>query len=443
MKRFILEQSSEELYTSHSGLALVGACVNRYSDLGRRAGRQSRGTEQISDINILRSYLGLLSMGKSDFQAVTAMQGDDYFKHALAINRLPSAETLRQRLDAAATSGLIPQVFRATHTMLKQLGVKVSGCGNGLVPLDVDVFPQDNSNTSKEGVSRTYKDFDGYAPIAAYLGLEGWCLEVELRPGSQHAQHGFGPFLRRALKAARSLTDQECLARLDSAHDAEENRKLLATTEKVRFIIKWNPRGSSVLSWHERVLGEGTISMPRPGKRVGLMVIDEPMEIEGVSYPCRRIVRVTERTSDRNGQMLLMPQITLEGWWTNLDMAPEEVISLYRDHATSEQFHSEFKTDLDLERLPSGKFATNALVMALGCLTYNILRAIGQMGLLGEFSPIRHAAKRRRIRTVMQELIYLAGRLLSRGRRLIVRFSRHCPGFAAFEEVYGQLVPAR
>lgn len=386
MKRLILEQSSEEFYTSHSGLALVGACVNRYSDLGRRAGRQSRGTEQISDIDILRSYLGLLSMGKSDFQAVTAMQGDDYFKHALAINRLPSAETLRQRLDAAATSGLIPQVFRATHTMLKQLGVKVSGCGNGLVPLDVDVFPQDNSNTSKEGVSRTYKDFDGYAPIAAYLGLEGWCLEVELRPGSQHAQHGFGPFLRRALKAARSLTDQECLARLDSAHDAEENRKLLATTEKVRFIIKWNPRGSSVLSWHERVLGEGTISMPRPGKRVGLMVIDEPMEIEGVSYPCRRIVRVTERTSDRNGQMLLMPQITLEGWWTNLDMAPEEVISLYRDHATSEQFHSEFKTDLDLERLPSGKFATNALVMALGCLTYNILRAIGQMGLLGEFS---------------------------------------------------------
>ena len=124
MKRLILEQSSEEFYTSHSGLALIGACINRYSDLSRRAGRQSRGTEQISDI--MRSYLGLLSLGKSDFQA---------------INRLPSAESLRQRLDAAATSGLIPQVFRATHTMLKQLGVKVSGCAQGLVPLDVDVFP--------------------------------------------------------------------------------------------------------------------------------------------------------------------------------------------------------------------------------------------------------------------------------------------------------------
>ena len=106
MKRLILEQSSGEFYTSHSGLALVGACINRYSGLGRRASRQSRGTGQISDIDILRSYLGLLALGKSDFQAITAMQGDDCFRQALAINRLPSAESLRGCLDAAGASGL-------------------------------------------------------------------------------------------------------------------------------------------------------------------------------------------------------------------------------------------------------------------------------------------------------------------------------------------------
>ncbi len=71
---------------------------------------------------------------------------------------------------------------------------------------------------------------------------------------------------------------------------------------------------------------------------------------------------MTERTIDRNGQFLLAPEFTLEGWWTDLAMEPEDVIELYRQHATSEQFHSEFKTDLDLERLPSGKFATNALM---------------------------------------------------------------------------------
>ena len=442
MKRLFLEQSNDEFYTSHSGLALVGACINRYSDLGRQVSRLAGSSGQIAKIDILRSYLGLLSLGKSDFQAITGMRDDEYFKQALGIGRLPSAERLRQRLDEGAAAGLVPLVVRSSRTMLKQLGVKVSGYPNGLVPLDVDVFPQDNSNTRKEGVSPTYKNFDGYAPIAAYLGMEGWCLEVELRPGSQHGQAGFVVFIQRVIKAAHVLIEQEIVVRLDAAHDAEETRQVLAAAENVRFLIKWNPRKSNVRSWRDRVFNEGTVTTPRSGKRVGLLVVDEPMQVNGSVYPCKRIVRVIERTTDRHGQLLLTPDVTLEGWWTDLDMDPEQVIALYRDHATSEQFHSEFKTDLDLERLPSGKFATNALVMALGTFAYNILRAIGQMGLLGQFAPIRHPAKRRRIRTVIQELIYLAARLISTGRRLILRFSRHCPVFAAFQGIYEQLVPA-
>ena len=63
---------------------------------------------------------------------------------------------------------------------------------------------------------------------------------------------------------------------------------------------------------------------------------------------------------------------------------------------TSEEYHSEFKTDLDIERLPSGKFATNALILACAQLAYNILRWIGQNGLLGPDAPPRHRAKRRK-----------------------------------------------
>ena len=55
-----------------------------------------------------------------------------------------------------------------------------------------------------------------------------------------------------------------------------------------------------------------------------------------------------------------------------------DVIELYKDHATHEQFHSEFKTDMDLERLPSGKFDTNFLVCAMAAVAMNILRLIGQ-----------------------------------------------------------------
>ena len=44
----------------------------------------------------------------------------------------------------------------------------------------------------------------------------------------------------------------------------------------------------------------------------------------------------------------------------------------------SEQYHSEIKTDMDVERLPSGKFESNKLALELTVIAYNILRIIGQ-----------------------------------------------------------------
>lgn len=42
----------------------------------------------------------------------------------------------------------------------------------------------------------------------------------------------------------------------------------------------------------------------------------------------------------------------------------EEILPCYPDHETMEQYHAEHKTDLDLERLSSGKFAINSLTQA-------------------------------------------------------------------------------
>ena len=57
---------------------------------------------------------------------------------------------------------------------------------------------------------------------------------------------------------------------------------------------------------------------------------------------------------------------------------------------------------MDLKRLPSGKFDTNFLVCALAAVAMNVLRLIGQSALIGDDAPLRHAAKRRRMKTVMQ-----------------------------------------
>jgi len=441
LKRFIIEQSGKEFYTSHSGLALIGLSVNRYSALpaaARKAFPVTKGTNGIGIDDILRSYLGMLSLGQTDYEAVTNKKNDDYFKHSLGINRVPSAETLRQRFDELSEK-LLPLVDTSSTEFLKNSKALLTPLKTGHVPLDCDVFPMDNSQTKKEGVSRTYKGTDGYAPVAAYFGQEGWCLELELREGKQHSQCNFIPFLDRVMAKARTLTSRKILVRLDSAHDALETRVNLAGRKKVSYIIKWNPRKEDLNQWAKRIFAEGKVEEPRPGKKVGVLRVHLQQQHKGKTYQFMRIMRAVERSVDKKGQMLIIPEVEVEAWWTTLHLPDEKVIALYNDHATSEQFHSEIKSDMDMERLPSGNFATNALILALTCLAYNILRFIGQLGLTGEKSPVRHPAKRRRIRTVMQELMYLAARLINSGRRLKIVFSRYCPGFEAFKIVYDRL----
>jgi hypothetical protein len=147
-------------------------------------------------------------------------------------------------------------------------------------------------------------------------------------------------------------------------------------------------------------------------------------------------VRVTERTIDKKGQQLLIPDIELEGWWTSLAVHESEVIELYKDHGTHEQFHSEIKTDLDLERLPSGKFATNNAILHLGMFVYNCLRLLGQLGLTGEISPVRHPAKRRRLKTVLQEIMFRAAQFIDHARKLVLDFGR---GWAEHVKVFADL----
>lgn len=442
MRRFIIEQSESD-FTSHAGLGLVGMALNRHSGLPSSVDREVALRHGIAHSDVLRAYIGLLCLGKSDYEAVDNVRDDEFFAEALGIETVPSAVTVRQRLDEHAAS-FLPQVTEASVDFLVSVGAEPSALETGHVPLDADVTPMDNSKTRKEGVSRTYKGCDGYAPMAAYLGQEGYCLEFELREGKQHCQRDTPALLERVLGRARRLSQAPLLLRLDGGNDALDNVDVVLDHNEgdavgVDFIIKWNPRKENPQQWLAYAEEHACFTEPRPGKQVAVFDLEVTRERKGYEYKIRRVMRVVERTIDRKGQALLVPQITIEGWWTSLDLAPEKVIALYADHGTSEQYHSEFKTDLDIERLPSGKFATNALVLSCSALAYNILRWLGQRGLTGSGGPIRHPAKRRRIRTVMQELMYLAARMIESGRRLKLSFARQCKAVTVFGDLYDRL----
>ena len=444
MKLFTIEQSDTEFYSSHSGLALVGLALNRFTTLAPSLAAAAPTDDSISHADVIRSYCGILAQAKSDFVAVEQNRCDDFFREALGVANVPSEGTMRQRMDEHAGQ-FLPVVSWASIEFLQKVKAPLTALSTGHIPLDIDGFVMDNSGSQKENVQTTYTKVSGYLALPAYLGLEGWQVNQHLLPGSQHPQKEFIPYIRETLARVRQFCAQKLLLRADSAHDAAANLFELSRHRKVDYLIKWNPRRQESGAWTRHAFEKGKVSSPRPGKRVALFSVKEKQtftDADGIerTITLRRVMRVIERTIDKKGERLLVPDIEIEGWWTSLKLPEEQIIELYKGHAVCEQYHSEIKTDMDLERLPSGKFATNQLVVACGALVYNILRFIGQVALVSNHGIIRHEAKRRRIKTVIQEMIYFAGRLIASGRRLKLRFSRHVTAHATvYAGIYERL----
>ena len=208
--------------------------------------------------------------------------------------------------------------------------------------------------------------------------------------------------------------------------------------------IKRNLRRESPEEWLTMVKAHGEGEAVRVGKTVyrGSTTISRLLTLHGqtVEREIRCIFEVTERAITAEGQMLLLPQVEVDTYWASLPDPPAAIIEQYHQHGTSEQYHSELKSDMDLERLPSGKFATNQLVLHCAMVAYNILRMIGQMANdTGDF-PFHKRAFRRRIKTVIQNLIYLAARLVRHARGYKLAFGRWSPWFPAFARTYQQLL---
>lgn len=450
--KFLLKQSEEEL-TTYSGMALVGALLAKTNLYNRLTKTKLNGViaPDFSHGDIAVSYIGLLCQGKNDFDSIEEFRRDTFFRKALRIYRSPSSPTLRQRLDVGATHPDWRDIIaEESVSLLKTVKAPLTPIcitrendegkqeKHSYIPIDCDVSPFDNSKSKKEGVSRTYKNFDGYAPMFAYIGLEGYALHTELRNGSDHCQKGTPEFLQKALGYAKQMTNAPTLVRMDSGNDSGDNLAIFLREEtKTDFIVKRNPRREGCERWIQLARTEGICENPRPGKKVywGVTTL---MKKE-VEQPIRVVYCVTERSISKTGQVLLIPEIEVESYWTSLSDSPKIIADLYHQHGTSEQFHSEIKTDMGLERFPSGKFATNALVLQLTMLAYNVLRIIGQRLAEQEHSPLKKKAFRRRIKTVIQSLITFASRLVHHARRYSLHFGKDNPWFSTFQAIYTAL----
>ena len=432
-RKRILYKLTDERIPAVSGIGLVGDILAKAGFLDEFRNvrlSEKRSRKQIDVGTVLLTFIALLCMGKPDFESIRELQNDAaFYQYALHLNRgFPSAATLRQRMDEIG-SNLRNKLLEFNAAMLRSHVIAPGRLKIGMIPLDIDVTPMDNSKTQKEGVSWTYKKFDGYSPIMAYLGTEGYLVNSQLRPGSQHCQNGTPEFLRQTLQLCRKITNKPFLVRLDSGNDAAENVGVLLE-KGAYYVIKRNLRRESQREWAEKIRsGCANKTEVRQGKTLyigstfkDISYVTEDNQPKTIRN--RIVYEMVERTETAEGQILLEPDIELKMYWTNLGDSDQTIIDLYHNHAVCEQFHSEIKTDMGVERLPSGKFDTNELVLELTVIAYNVLRLLGQETVRQGKAPAKRTVKRKRLRTVIQNLIHCAARIVTHARQTFLCLSR-------------------
>lgn len=453
--RFKITQSNEDIIAT-GGIAMVGALLNDNRGLARvdkmTTDRIKKGW--ISNSGIIKSVVGLFTLARTDFADIELFRDELAFRLALELEHVPSEETLRQRLDLIAKLNsrqtLLDYAMRDLLRKVESFGTVKIG-KHKLIPLDIDVAALLNPGCKKEGIARTYHQIDGYAPIFAYLGSEGYMLANELRIGSQHSENGAVEFLRRCLEQVKALKIdlRQIVVRVDSGHD---DRKFIKVLDEygVKFIVKRNHRKEPRERYLELGKQYGEKQPSRDGKNVwhyswGNVPVDKSAELfeseeESMRGTMTMVVAATERlTNAKTGEVFLFPEIEIDSWWTNIDCTEEECIAGYHDHGTSEQFHSELKTDMNIEKLPSGKFATNALILNIAALAFNCLRIMGQRFLnKPQLLHREYKVARRRLRSVMQDLIYIACKVVKHAGYIWLSFGRGNPHYRIFKDLYAR-----
>ena len=104
-------------------------------------------------------------------------------------------------------------------------------------------------------------------------------------------------------------------------------------------------------------------------------------------------------------------------------MPGPELIGWYRERCgKSEEVHRVLKDELAGGTLPSGSFGENAAWWAIAALAFNVHTAVKGLALGGVWAS-------KRLKTIRFHLMSVPGRVLERGRRLLVLIGKAHPAF--------------
>ena len=430
----------------YGGLEIVRKIIKKLEELENYKFKEEEGRKCIAASIILKALIACLSVGKQRFVDIEKMQDEELFLDI--VEKKFSQETYRQRLEEIAKyegisefiDSLISKVLSFAKTKNKQIEI----FSKTYITFDIDVSSLLNPKVKKEGVAPTYHGgVEGFSPVFGYMG--DVMVGAELKPGNNHSMNGIKEFTDRCLSNGQPLyqSPSQICARLDSGYDSGDYMDYL-NSKGVNFIIKVNQRS---VDYSKKIdfMMKNCKAVEHKDKDgytycIEYFCVDKELTPNTASSNnIYAVCRVMKLFKDSDGNKYSEKDFDINKYstkghapivysmlWSNIDFTEyddqkynervgEKLYDVYKAHATSEQYHAELKSEMNLDRLPSKKFSVNALILNIGTIAFNILRFINENALDVDDSFQHHKNKtisRIRQRTVINELIRIPYKLV-------------------------------
>lgn len=311
--------------------------------------------------------------------------------------------------------------------------------------------------SNKETAYGTYKGIKGYQPLNCWWSEQNLILHSEFRDGNVPAGYEQKRVLSESLDYLPGSIKKVYL-RSDTAGYQWD---LLNYCEKsghkrfgrIEFAVgcdvtpefkkevdslaadSWRPLYKIVKDerveigeWAEVPFVPSAISHSKNGPEYRFIAMREKLQ--------QRILPGMESHVDLPFQTILVKdeRYKLFGLVTNMEWEGESLIHWYHKRCgDSEHLHSEMKHAFCGGRFPSGKFGANAAWWSFMVMAINLTAILKNVALNAEW-------KRKRMKGLSLFLIRVAGRVISKGRQLIIRLSKGHPVIQVLLEVRAKIM---
>lgn len=408
---FKLEMTKEKI-TANAGLVLLGEFCEAISLrmlLDKAMPKPGSAAGYSASAFVLPLVL-MLNGGGQSLEDLREIRNDAALRELLGLADMPSSDAvgdwLRRMGLGKGLSGLA-----AVNRELVRIGLERDGLSE--YTLDIDAT---QIEAEKRDARLTYKGERGYMPIVGHLSENGLAVGDEFRAGNVPPSSENLEFIKYCAsrmprgKRVAHLRADGASYQAEIFNWCEESGVSFtigahmdcAVVEAIEAIgdEEWRPYGDAQIA-------ETVHSMNNTRAAFRLVVIRRPYQRE---------LFAADELSERYTVIA-----------SNREESAEETVSWYNKRGdTSENRIKELKIGFGMERMPCGEKGANAVFFRIGVIAYNLF-------VLMKMTALPSSWARHQVQTVRWRFYHTAGKVVSHGRRMILKVSEWM--FSLFEEV--------